>query len=70
VLSEGNAFDKERTARMLLALRGDRPREEVAKAVGISVFALEMYESAQRIPRDEIKTALAQYYDTCRDYIF
>lgn len=47
----------------LRRLRGDKPRKDVAKALGISVSALTMYETGQRIPRDEIKILLSRYYD-------
>ena len=49
-------------AKRLLAARGDVPRKVVAEAVGISVSALAMYESGHRIPRDELKVRLANYY--------
>lgn len=49
-------------AERLVAARGDRTRQEVANAVGISLSALSMYENGQRVPRDEIKMALANYY--------
>jgi len=49
-------------AERLVAARGDRTRQEVASAVGISLSALSMYETGQRVPRDEIKVALANYY--------
>ena len=42
--------------------RGDKTQEEVAQAVGISTSALGMYETDQRVPRDEIKIRLADYY--------
>ena len=34
----------------LIALRGNKTQEEVAKALGISVSALSMYEQGRRIP--------------------
>lgn len=46
----------------LTELRGTRTQEEVAKAVGISSSALSMYENGERIPRDNIKIRLADYY--------
>lgn len=55
-------IDKEQIGKKLRELRGDRSREEVAYAVGISVSALTMYETGQRLPRDEIKIKLASYY--------
>lgn len=49
-------------AERLLVARGDVPRKIVADAVGISVSALTMYEIGQRVPRDELKVRLANYY--------
>ena len=46
----------------LINLRGNRTQDEVAKATGISVSALSMYERGERIPRDNIKIRLASYY--------
>jgi putative transcriptional regulator len=52
----------ERVAENLINLRNGRSREEVAKAVGISISTLQMYENGQRIPRDNIKIKLANFY--------
>ena len=46
----------------LKTLRGDRTQEEVAQALGISKSALSMYEQGERIPRDNIKIRIAEYY--------
>lgn len=54
----------------LVALRGDKERQEVADAVGISVSALQMYENGNRIPRDPIKVKLANYYGAPVQAIF
>ena len=54
----------------LRELRGSTPREDVAKAVGISVSALTMYETGQRVPRDQIKVKLAAYYHSTVQEIF
>lgn len=54
----------------LIALRGDRSQEEVAKALGISVSALSMYEQGNRIPRDEIKIRMADYYGISIEDLF
>lgn len=51
-------------------LRGDTPRAEVADAVGISISALTMYETGQRVPRDQIKVKLAEFYDSTVQDIF
>ena len=44
--------------------------EEVAKALGISVSALSMYEQGNRIPRDEIKIRMAEYYGISIEALF
>ena len=54
----------------LKTLRGDRSADEVAKAVGISRSAVGMYESEERIPRDDIKVRLAEYFGTTVQAIF
>ncbi|MBB6689950.1 helix-turn-helix transcriptional regulator [Cohnella xylanilytica] len=57
-------------AKRLLALRGSQPREVVAKAVGISLSALQMYETGKRVPRDDIKIRIADYYNKTVQEIF
>jgi DNA-binding XRE family transcriptional regulator len=54
----------------LVALRGEKSQSEVAKAIGIATSTLGMYETEQRIPRDSIKIALANYYKTTVQEIF
>lgn len=46
----------------LKRLRGDRTIQEVANATGIDPSTIGMYEIGQRIPRDNNKIILAQYY--------
>lgn len=57
-------------AERLVELRGSRSREQVAVAVNVSVSAISMYENGQRIPRDEIKVRLADYYGTTVQSLF
>ena len=54
----------------LIELRGNRTQEEVAKALGVSVSALSMYEQGNRIPRDEIKIRMAEYYGISLESLF
>lgn len=54
----------------LVRLRGDRTQREVAEACGISTSALTMYETGRRVPRDEIKAALARYFSVTIGYLF
>lgn len=59
-------------ASKLIELRRDRTQEEVAEALGISVTALKEYETenSSRIPRDEIKFKIANYYNISVRNIF
>lgn len=54
----------------LVELRGERSQAEVAKSIGIATSTLGMYETEQRVPRDAIKIALAEYYKTTVQKIF
>jgi putative transcriptional regulator len=63
-------MDRAQIAKKLMDLRGDKSREEVANAINISVSALQMYENAQRIPKDEIKVKIAEYYSVSVQSIF
>lgn len=54
----------------LRELRGNLSRLTVASACGISVSALTMYETGQRVPRDEIKVKLARFYGKAVETIF
>ena len=50
--------------------RGDRSQREVANALGISVSALSMYENDVRVPRDGLKTKMADYFHTTVGSLF
>lgn len=54
----------------LRKLRGERSSSEVSEALGISLSALSMYENGNRIPRDEVKVAIANYYNVPVQDIF
>lgn len=63
-------MDSKKIGLRLLSLRNEVPRDMVASELGISVSALAMYEQGNRIPRDEIKLKLAQYYNMSVQDIF
>lgn len=64
-------MDRKKIAEKLIAMRGKKTQAEVAKSIGISKSSLAMYETGQRVPRDEIKLALANYYGaTIQDIFF
>ena len=54
----------------LKKLRGNKTQEEIADAIGISSAAIGMYERGERIPRDEIKVKLANYFNASVESIF
>ena len=63
-------MDRKQIAEKLVELRGEKTQAEVAENVGISLSELAMYETGKRIPRDEIKIRLANYYGTTVESLF
>lgn len=63
-------MDRSTIGNKLRDLRGEMTLEKVAGDLGISVSALNMYELGNRIPRDEIKIKIADYYKTSVDSLF
>lgn len=54
----------------LRAARGEMSRAYVASECGISVSSLGMYETDQRVPRDEVKVKLAKLYHKTVEELF
>lgn len=48
----------------LRKLRGTRTLEEVAKALGVTPMAVSLWERGERIPGDDMKMKIADYYKT------
>ena len=48
--------------KMLRDARGEKSQKRVAGDLGISLSALSMYESGERVPRDDLKIRMAHYY--------
>lgn len=55
-------MDMKQAGAKLKELRGCRTQVGVARAVKITPSALSMYESGERVPRDEVKERLCAYY--------
>ena len=55
-------MDMKQAGDKLRELRGCRTQTGVARAVGITPSARSMYESGERVPRDEVKERLCAYY--------
>ena len=54
----------------LRELRGTKTRKEVADATYITISALTNYECGCRIPRDDVKKRLADYFGVTVDELF
>ena len=63
-------MDSIKIGKRLIELRGEKTQEKVAKDNNISVSALSMYEQGNRIPRDEVKIRLAEYYNVSVEKLF
>lgn len=57
-------------AERLIKARGNKKREEVAAAIGVSLSAITMYENGERVPRDETKIKLAEFYNKTVQELF
>ena len=63
-------MDRSKIAERLVKLRGKRTQAEVAEAIRVSPSAYSMYETGERIPRDEIKIRITKYYGRTVNTIF
>ena len=61
---------KKEMGKRLRNLRGDKPANMVAKALNITPTALANYEAGIRVPRDDVKAVIANYYNTTIEAIF
>ena len=58
------------TGAKLRELRGQKSQQEAADDIGITKSALAMYERDERVPRDEIKIRIADYYGVSLMFLF
>ena len=63
-------MDKKLIGKRLRKLRGTRTLEEVAKAIGVTKQAVNLYETGWRTPRDELKVKIARFYKKSVQDIF
>ena len=62
--------DKMMVGARLKQLRGEKSREEVAIAAGVTAQAISNYECGIRMPSDDIKCKLAAYFGVSVQEIF
>ena len=53
-----------------LRIQKNMTAEDLGKALGISSSAVNMYECGQRVPRDEIKISITEYFGVSVESIF
>ena len=63
-------MEKDKIAKKLILLRGERTQKEIAEEIGVCQSAYAMYELGQRIPSDEKKKKIAEYHNTTVQAIF
>ncbi len=63
-------MDKKIIGQRIKKLRGNRSMRAVADACGISKSTLAMYETGQRVPKDEIKIRIAKFFDVSVETLF
>ncbi len=55
-------MDKPEIGRRLKMLRGDRTLEEVGKALNVTSMAVSSWELGKRVPNDDMKVRIANYF--------
>ena len=63
-------FDRNKVGERLRELRGEKSREEVAIAIGVTAQAISNYEIGIRTPSDDIKCKLADFFGKTVQEIF
>lgn len=66
----GDEMNAQEIGKRLRELRGERTITEVAEALNISQSTISMWETGERIPRDEMKVKLSLYYGKSIEEIF
>lgn len=65
-----NLMDGKAIGEKMRRLRGSRSQKEVADALGVTAMAISLYETGQRIPSDDMKIKIAEYYNRSVAFIF
>lgn len=54
----------------LKKLRGSMSQDEISRKIGITKSSWAMYERGERVPRDEVKIKIANYFNKTVQEIF
>lgn len=63
-------MDRKKIAERLISLRGNITQKKLAEELGIAQSTYAMYELGERVPSDEKKKKIADYYHTTVQAIF
>jgi len=63
-------MNREKISVKLRSMRGKRTLQAVSDEIGVTPSALSQYENGTRVPRDEVKCKLAEYYGVTVQELF
>lgn len=63
-------MDSKKIGDRLKELRGDKTLDTVASDLGVTSMAVSNWERGERIPNDEMKVRIAQYYNKSVSFLF
>lgn len=63
-------MNRELIGHRLRELRGEMTQQQLAAELGVADSSIGMYESGERIPKDEIKIKYAQFFQKTVQEIF
>lgn len=63
-------MNREKISVKLRSMRGKRTLQAVSDEIGVTPSALSQYENGARVPRDEVKCKLAEYYGVTVQELF
>jgi len=52
----------EEVGRAIKEMRGNRSQQEIADALGCTKMAISQYENGQRMPNDDMKVSIANFF--------
>ena len=63
-------MDSKKIGERLKKLRGNKTLDTVAADLGVTKMAVSLWERGERVPNDEMKIRIAQYYKRSVAFLF
>lgn len=63
-------MDSKKIGERLKKLRGNKTLDTVASDLGVTKMAVSLWERGERVPNDEMKIRIAQYYKRSVSFLF